>query len=379
MPLKAIVDRKTIVAPDLSDAEWEDLKLRHRKGLQITMACCGAAGHLRTSKAGTRHFYHAAETGCNYQEESREHLEIKYRIYRICRSEGWETSVEFPAPDRTWISDVCAVKDGRKVVFEIQISAISLRDLEERDRNYRNDGVESYWLLDNYLGSSKEFAAGYDALLRKEDDRCGEKVPYIDSSLFVTGPENHLFITKGIRSVGLNARNQTVFTTHRPELPLADWVRHVLNKNYGSYLENTAAAIHHRLRLKNLAAPALLRFRDFYTTIVRDETYRKTVDALYRIVKNDAMPANERSLQKKFDELYSELDWLKNEYRLYSSESYGLFMWKKVPGRDAPVPVFRLEPASNITKLRECVKTMSRWEESFTTALHNLERSWKHR
>ena len=87
MPLKAIVDGETIIGPDLSEEEWTDLKVRHRKGLPVTMACCGAPGHLRVSKKGTQHFYHAVDAGCNYAEESREHLEIKYQIYRICKSE----------------------------------------------------------------------------------------------------------------------------------------------------------------------------------------------------------------------------------------------------------------------------------------------------
>jgi competence protein CoiA len=171
VPLKAIVDGETIIGPELSKEEWADLTVRHRNGLPIRMNCCGAPGHLRISKKGTRHFYHASDTGCNYHEESKEHLEIKYQVYRICKSEGWETHVEFPAPDRTWISDVYTVKDGRKVVFEVQISAISSCELEERDRKYRNEGIESYWLLDNFLEKSKDFKSRYDAYLSEEDER----------------------------------------------------------------------------------------------------------------------------------------------------------------------------------------------------------------
>lgn len=100
VPLKAIVGGETIIGPDLSQEEWTKLKLQHRNGLPIIMGCCGAPGHLRMSKTGTQHFYHAVDTGCNYEQESREHLEIKYQIYRTCKFENWETYVEFPAPDR---------------------------------------------------------------------------------------------------------------------------------------------------------------------------------------------------------------------------------------------------------------------------------------
>jgi competence protein CoiA len=376
VPLKAIVDGETIIGPDLSADEWTTLKSRHKKGLTITMGCCGAPGHLRISKKGTRHFYHAVDTGCNYAEESREHLEIKYQIYRTCKSENWETYVEFPAPDRTWISDVYAIRDGRKIVFEIQISTISPNVLEERDRKYRNEGIESYWLLDNFLERSKDFASWYSSHVNEEDDRLGGPIPYIDDSIFDTGPENHIFIAKGIRSVGLNAKDQTLFTTNNPEIPLAVWVREVLKGNYQNYLKETAAAYHHKRQLKNLAAPLLIQFRQFYQKIIRDETYRKKVDSCYRIFNADKTLRKEKALQKKFDELYSELDWLGREYQSCIAESYGLFVWKKMPERDVTRPFFRLESEAKIRKLQECVKVFKQWESSFTLAFSNLEREF---
>jgi len=378
VPLKAIVDGKTIIGPELSKEEWADLSVRHRNGLSVRMHCCGAPGHLRTSRNGTRHFYHASDTGCNYAEESKEHLEIKYEIYRICTSEHWETSVEFPSPDRTWISDVCAVKDGRKIVFEIQISSISPVELEERDAKYRNEGIESYWLLDNFLKRSRDFNSWYNAHLNEDDDR-PEPVPYIDHSLFDTGPENHLFVAKGIRSVGLHAKNQTLFTTNNPEISLAVWVRQVLNGNYRNYLEETSAAVHQKRQLKVLAAPALIRFRELYYTIIRDETYRKKVDSWYRIFKTEKPIRNERALQKTFDEMYSEIDWLDNEYRSCIAEGYGLFTWKKIPGYAAPWPLFRLESKSGVRKLLECVQRFNQWEASFDSAISRLEQEWSAR
>ncbi len=376
MPLRAIVDGKTIIGPELSKEEWADLTIRHRNGLSIRMNCCGAPGHLRVSKKGTRHFYHASDTGCKYAEESKEHLEIKYQIYRICKSEGWDTHVEFPAPDRTWISDVYAVKDGRKVVFEVQISAISPYELEERDRKYRNEGIESYWLLDNFLKRSKDFKSWFDVYLSKEDKQPLEKIPSLDHCLFATGPENHLFISKGIRSAGLRAKKQTLFTTSNPEISLAVWVRQVLNGNYRNYLEETSAAVHRKRRLKKMAAPLLIRFEELYHTIIRDETYRKKVDSYYRIFKMDKTIRNEKALQKKFDELYSEIDWLGNEYRSCMSESYGLFIWKKNPGYPAPRPFFRLEPEANVRKLQERVQMFSQWEASFKAHHADLEREF---
>jgi hypothetical protein len=376
VPLKAIVDGETIIGPDLSRDEWTDLKTRHKKGLAITMGCCGAAGHVRVSKKGIQHFYHAVDTGCHYEEESREHLEIKYQVYQVCKSEGWETSVEFPAPDRTWISDVYATRDDRKIVFEIQISSISPTVLEERDRKYRNEGIESYWLLDNFLERSKVFATWYHSHLEEEDNRQGETIPYIDKTLFETGPENHIFIAKGIRSVGLNAKSQTLFTTNNKEIPLAVWVREVLKGNYRRYLEETAIGYHEKRRLKMLAAPLLMQFREFYQKIIRDEKYRKKVDSCYRIFNADKTLRKEKALQKKFDELYSEIDWLGKEYHSFVAESYGLFVWKKMPEKDVTRPFFRLESELKIRKLQECVEMFRQWEESFHRALGNLERDF---
>ncbi len=275
VPLTAVVEGETITGPDLSDEEWKNLQVRHKNGLPVTMACCGTPGHLRVPRNGTRHFYHAVDAGCHGAEESKEHLEIKYQLYRICQSEGWETSVEFPAPDRTWIADVYAERDGRKIVFEIQVSTLSPAVLEERDLKYRAEGIQSYWLLDHFLGRAKDFASRYEAHLYEGADRPGERIPYIDEALFATGPENHICIPNGIRSAGLDARKQTLFTTNNPQIPLAVWVKEVLKGNYQWYLEETAAGYHRKRRLLHMAAQALLRFRDFYEKIIRHGIYKE--------------------------------------------------------------------------------------------------------
>jgi hypothetical protein len=374
VPLCAIVEGETIIGPDLTEEEWKDLKARHRKGLPVTMGCCGAPGHLRVSGNGTQHFYHAVDAGCHYAEESREHLEIKEQIYRICKSEGWETSVEFPAPDRTWISDVYAARDGRKLVFEVQISIISPSELEERDKKYRAEGIESYWLLENFLEKSKEFASWYASHLFEKDGRPAETIPYISPSLFETGPENHIFMGKGIRSVGLSAKAPALFTTNNPEIPLPVWVREVLKGNYRNYLEETAVAYQRKRRLLTMAAPSLVRFREFYRKIVRDKTYREKARKAERMFKTGTRQRADKAAQKKFHDVYAEIDWLENEYRSYVSDSYGLFTWKKDPDHAAPRLCFRLESELNVKKLQECTEMFARWEASFERAVSNPER-----
>jgi hypothetical protein len=84
----------------------------------------------------------------------------------------------------------------------------------------------------------------------------------------------------------------------------------------------------------------------------------------------------EKELQKKFDEIYSEIDWLGKEYHSCIAESYGLFVWKKIPERDTTRPFFRLESELKIKKLQECVKMFSQWEVSFHSAFSNLMREF---
>jgi hypothetical protein len=81
-------------------------------------------------------------------------------------------------------------------------------------------------------------------------------------------------------------------------------------------------------------------------------------------------------MQKTFDELYSEIDWLGKEYHSVIAESYGLFVWKKIPERDVTRPFFRIESELKIIKLQESVKMFNLWEASFNSAFGNLEREF---
>ncbi len=82
----------------------------------------------------------------------------------------------------------------------------------------------------------------------------------------------------------------------------------------------------------------MIQFEEFYHKIIRNETYRKKVDSYYRIFKTDKTLRNDKALQKKFDEIYSEIDWLGKEYRSFISEDYGLFTWKKMPEKMSQGP-----------------------------------------
>jgi len=373
MPLSAIINGETIIAPNLSKGEWENLRLRHKKGLQIKMGCCGAPGHLRISKKGTQHFYHAIDVDCDWEHETIEHLEIKNQIYQICKSENWETYTEFPAPDRNWISDVYAIKDGRKIVFEIQISKIPINILEDRDKKYRNEGIESYWLLDKFLEKSGDFqSAYYDHLPEEEYD-----IPYIEDSIFSTGTENHVFIAKGIRSVGLNVEKEILYTTDNPEIVLEDWVKQVLSGDYKNYLDKKFTSYHQNRQLKKIATPFLKQFDDFFMKIICDKTFKTDLNRYYQIFKTDEKLKNLKSLKEKFSRVYFESNRLDTEYRKMVSPNFGLFIWKENPGCESEEPYFRLESESKINELKECIEQLKQMEGFYNITFTDLEREIK--
>ena len=277
------------------------------------------------------------------------HLEIKYQIYRTCKSENWETYIN--ASRGTSISDVYAIKDGRKIVFEIQISTISPNVLEERDKKYRNEENRSYWLLDNFLERSKIFESWYHSHSNDEDNRLGGTIPYIDKTIFETGPENHIFIAKGIRSVGLNAKDQTLFTTNNKEIPLAVWVREVLKGNYRRYLEDTAVAYHEKRRLKTWLLPFSSSSGNF---IRKSSGMKRTGKRLIPVTGSLTLTKRcekRKHCKKSLMSLFR--DRLAGKGISFGiAESYGLFVWKKIPEKDVTRPFFRLESESKIGNCR---------------------------
>lgn len=176
------------------------------------MICCNSPGHLRTSKNKLQFFYHKIKPeSCSWAPASVEHEEMKNAIYTICKSEGWEADVEYPSPDNSpenkWIADVFAIKNNRKVVFEVQFSQISQSVLNERELKYTKSGVESYWLLKDFFGSSDE---------------------------------KGFFIYEKIRSIGIEESNNTLFTSENSLIQLSDWVKTCLSGEYLEYLNKSA-------------------------------------------------------------------------------------------------------------------------------------------
>ena len=86
MPLRAITNKETIHAYNLSPKEWIQLK-EERKKLKLTMPCCDNKAIPKTSNLGTQFFAHSRRGGCTSKPESKEHLLAKTIIAKACQDE----------------------------------------------------------------------------------------------------------------------------------------------------------------------------------------------------------------------------------------------------------------------------------------------------
>ncbi len=145
MPIRAIVDGEEVIAPDLSDEDWKQLRsdVRQKKRILI-MRCCKNPGFPRISKLGNKHFVHKRKGECNWEPESVEHIKAKTEIFLACKNAGIEAIPEHQGPD--WIADVYVPREKRSIAFEIQWSSQTLEKTWERQVRYEKDNVRAIWL-----------------------------------------------------------------------------------------------------------------------------------------------------------------------------------------------------------------------------------------
>lgn len=150
MPLSARLGDARLESPFISTDAWTALKQHHPR----PVLSCGAAAVVKTSHLGTQFFAHLhVPGGDEHKGESREHLRVKAAVMLAARDAGWDTSAEVPADDRSWVADVLAERDGRRVAFEVQLAGQTAEEYRFRQDRYARDGVECFWLvrrLDGY-------------------------------------------------------------------------------------------------------------------------------------------------------------------------------------------------------------------------------------
>lgn len=246
MPLRAIIDGKQVVAPLLSEVDWDALRAEvSARSLRVVLACCDREGYLRTSATGTRHFAHKrgapGELRCEQEGETLEHLAAKAAIVEACAAAGYGASPEVAHDD--WRADVLATAAKRtqtplsslpaqsaptqqtdaallpspagSIAFEVQWSHLSLEDCLFRQTRYARDGVRGCWFFRNPPPA---------LLARRDDPR--DLVARRDLPLF------HLRV---------NATRAFSVSLNRVLYPLHDFVRALLERRLRFCDEATAA------------------------------------------------------------------------------------------------------------------------------------------
>jgi hypothetical protein len=342
IPLSAIINGDRVIGPDLSDETWTDLKMQHKKGLSVIMIC-GAKGHLRTSKSGLKHFYHAYKSNtCGCEPESLNHLKIKNQIYQLCKSEGWWAQPEYQSPSGDWRADVFAVKYERKIIFEIQLSIIDLGELKRRDANYHRDGIESYWILKDYL---KIFPYDDSKVVAKRNSGIYIDTYINESDLFLDR-EQEIFIKHGIHTIGINAENLYLYTADITDINISDWVKTALTGEYKKKLKDFEINHQKKQKLRELARPVLDRLCEL--GLMRFE-YDSKIKKIYAIFKSNKWE-DRSNLQQEIHEMYSTYDTFKKSWGKIFSPKNG-FVWKDYMNKGHETPLLSLMSENQIASI----------------------------
>jgi len=146
MPLRALLDDKEVLAPLISDKEWEVFK---NQKPSIVLPNCGHSAFMRKSKLGTKHFVHKTAKTCNCLSETWQHLLAKTEIVKACYKAGYDAKTEVSGVD--WRADVLATRQTNKklikIAFEVQWSCQSLEETQARQARYERDGIRCCWLF----------------------------------------------------------------------------------------------------------------------------------------------------------------------------------------------------------------------------------------
>lgn len=120
---------------------------------------CGGEIIIKAGLVRIKHFSHKPNSpcGCDYerQPESYEHLFFKRLLSTEIGNEfseylGVKPRLEYPIHEVRRIADIVfEFPSGWLVAHEIQLSHITIEDLEKRTNDYRNAGVDIIWWLGN--------------------------------------------------------------------------------------------------------------------------------------------------------------------------------------------------------------------------------------
>jgi competence protein CoiA len=105
---------------------------------------CGASVRLRGGLHRQNHFYHIQSIrSCSLNGKSMNHLQTQIFLQNSLPTGECQLEVPFPAINR--IADAYWIE--KKIVFEVQCSAITPEEIEQRGRDYESVGCRVVWIL----------------------------------------------------------------------------------------------------------------------------------------------------------------------------------------------------------------------------------------
>lgn len=150
VPLLAVdTDRDDAVIDltDVSDEVWVSI-WRQATGDRLRCRSCSQPMHAKQSSAtGLRFFAHTnVVPECPSQGESARHLHLKNAFARAFRTAGWVAQLEVAGEG--WRADVLVTAPtGQQVAFEVQLSPITLDEVQERQRRHQASALHTVWVV----------------------------------------------------------------------------------------------------------------------------------------------------------------------------------------------------------------------------------------
>lgn len=129
MQLSALLEGKKV---DIKDA---------RKGENYLCPECGSTVRPRKGVYRIAHFFHLEKASCSLREKSAEHIQTQLYIKKAIE----DVFLEKPFPSIGRIADAAWEKE--KIIFEVQCSAISLKEMWQRCEDYGSIGYTTVWIL----------------------------------------------------------------------------------------------------------------------------------------------------------------------------------------------------------------------------------------
>jgi competence protein CoiA len=150
MPLRCLIEEKTVHSFDFSETEWNALKARY-KSSTLTMPCCAGSAIPKTSRLGTPFFAHYRLGDCIHGAETKAYLLAKSIIAVAGQKAGWNITTEYPhsTPDgKTFITDVLAAKNKARISINLVWSTTpAFEEIKRKQKILRDAGIRGIWFV----------------------------------------------------------------------------------------------------------------------------------------------------------------------------------------------------------------------------------------